>query len=167
MVSRSIVGVVRSADMLLVILAGSFVLLGPWMAFQELAHVDLEAETADTARPVDVGHRSLWSGVLPVVVLAAGALGTWTLLRVNAQARVRSVARRPAVVLMLGMVVLELAYFLDWSHALAGPHLPRAVLTLALYPLGGFLIAGAAYSLGELEEAFTRRNPDNAAAGPG
>lgn len=158
---------VRWLDVLLLLSAGILVLAGPVMVVQEIMAFDEAAARfallGDDPR-IDTSHRALAKVLVPTLTVVIGVLGTFALVRIHRKKRVRSVSRRPGLVLLVGMTLLDVTYLVDLGYAFEAHYLIRAVTTPWLYLLSGALIAGAAYHLAVLEDTLsplTPRRPDD------
>lgn len=153
----AVCALVRWPDVLLLLGAGLVTLSGLAMLVQELSAFDEAAEAFSRSQqvpPLDLAHRGLWRAAMPALSVAVSILGAYTLVRVNRKRRVRSVARRPGLVLLAGLTLVDVALFVDWAYALEAHYLVRALTTPWLYALSGALVGGAAYQLAVLEDTL-------------
>lgn len=147
----------RWPDVLLLLGAVLLALAGPVMLAQEIAAFDDAAArfaTLGDDPTIDTGHRQLWRFLIPVLSMGVSIFGVYALVRVNRKPRVRTVARRPGLVMLVGLTLVDVAYFLDWAYMLDAHYLLRAATTPWLYLLSGVLVAGATYRLASIEDTL-------------
>lgn len=131
--------------------------LGPLMAWQELAHDardrSLAALTGELP-PLDTSFRAPTRTMAFVAILVIGVAGTWASVAAARAPRVRSVSGRLLFLLLLGMTLADLAFLLDARALAEAPYVTRAGLVAWIYTGAAILVAGSALRLAEVEEAF-------------
>lgn len=146
----------RALDVLLLVAAGLLVLAGPVMALQEFVAFDEAAGRFDRTGvdSLDTSHRGLARFVAPVLVVVVDVLATLQLVRINRKRVVRSVSRRPGLVMLVGVTLLDVAYVLDLAWGFDSHPLLRMLTTPWLYLVAGILVAGSAHRLASLEDTL-------------
>lgn len=147
----------RWSDWLLVACAASLVVVGPIMALQEFAQARAaHAQFVVTGEvpPTDPSFRVVWRIPLTALVLVTGLAGTVALVRVMADPLVRSVTKRLVALLVLGMALVDVAYYVDGYLFLDAPYALRGATIVWLYPLAGLLLAGSVHRLAEIQSYF-------------
>lgn len=147
------------------LLVGCIVLLvaGPAMAVQELAKAEEEQARAEItggeALPLDPAFRGWWRGVLLATLVVVGVASFAVSWRIAKQPKVRAVSGRLLALLLVGVSILDLAFFLDGRLYLDAPYQERALTIVWLYPLAAILMGGATLRLVEVERVFTGARP--------
>lgn len=129
------------------------------MALQEFAKSqDASAELEITGKlsPVDAEFRGAWRFPVTLLVIIVGILGTWTAARALVDPDVRRVCGRLLGILLAGLTVAYVAYYLDGTTFAEAPYLLRGATIVWAYPIAGVLIAGSVHRLAELDERFGR-----------
>lgn len=147
----------RGLDRVLLFLSAALFAVGPAMAIQELTHAEEARARELTLREevaLDPTFREAWRVPLFALVVLLGLAGSVRALDVARRRRMRAVAGRLLGLLVGGMTLLDATYLLDTRWLFGVPYTVRAAFVLALYPLAAALMAGSAWRLGELEDAF-------------
>lgn len=157
----------RASEWLLLAACAGLLVIGPAMAYQEMARSDAYRRELDEARAraeltntpeatpePDYTYREPWRWPLFALVVLSGVTGSLVLVRLARRRRLRSVAGRLLGLLLLGMTLVDVAFLLDVQWAFGQAFLARGWSVVWLYPVGAVLIAGSLYRITELEPHF-------------
>lgn len=153
----------RATDWALLVCCAALILAGPGMALQEATRAQEQKATYDITGqlpPVDASFRNAWRVPLTVLVVVTGVLATVTLLLVLVDASVRSVSGRLVALLLAGLALMYVTYYVDGLLFAQAAYAWRATTIVWLYPIAGVLVGGSTIRLAEIVETFGGRRRD-------
>jgi hypothetical protein len=147
----------RWTDWILIVCALALVVVGPAMALQEFAQADQEKgsrELLGEITSVDTTHRAVWRLPLTILVIVTGLVGAVTAIRALIDPSVRGVSRRVMGLLLGGLALFDISYWIDGAVFAEAPYLARGTTIVWAYPIAGILIAGSTRRLAQLQDYF-------------